>query len=270
MENSLQNVLRDLNDIAVLQIVFIIIGAITVYWLVQKTLPRIADKLSGRWRLYLLATVPVVRLIVVAAALSMIISRIIQPTVQNLFAILGALGLALGFAFKDYVSSLIAGVVLLYEMPFRPGDWVEIEGTYGEVKTIGIRAVEIVTPDDSIVSIPHLKLWDHLVSNANDGSTFLMCVTDFYLSSDHDSQQVKQLLKDVALTSCFLQLERPVTVIVSEEPWGTHYKVKAYPVDPRDQFQFKTDITIRGKEALQQLGISFVNLPVLEAFKTGS
>jgi len=39
-------------------------------------------------------------------------------------------------------------------MPYRRGDWISIEGTYGEVKSIGLRAVEIVTPDDTMVVIP--------------------------------------------------------------------------------------------------------------------
>jgi hypothetical protein len=42
-----------------------------------------------------------------------------------------------------------------------------------------------------------------------------------------------------------------------EKPWGTHYRLKAYPVEPRDQFQFITDLTVRGKAALLALGAAF-------------
>ena len=41
--------------------------------------------------------------------------------------LLGAIGLAIGFALKDYVSSLIAGVVSAVELPYRPGDWVNMK-----------------------------------------------------------------------------------------------------------------------------------------------
>jgi small conductance mechanosensitive channel len=87
----------------------------------------------------------VLRFLIIILAVVMIIPRIIEPTFENLVAVLGALGLALGFAFKDYVSSLIAGVVTLYEIPYRVGDWIEIDGAYGEVKSINMRTVEIVT-----------------------------------------------------------------------------------------------------------------------------
>ena len=49
------------------------------------------------------------------------------------------------------------------------------------------------------------------------------------------------------MTSPYTQLQRPVVVIVQEKPWGTHYQLKAYPIDGRDEFQYITDLTIRSK-----------------------
>jgi small-conductance mechanosensitive channel len=220
-------------------------------------IPWIADRLSGRHRLYVLATVPLIRLVIILAAMWMIISIVVEPTAENIFALLGALGLALGFAFKDYVGSLIAGIVTLYELPYRFGDWVSVDGVYGEVKSIGMRAYEILTPDDTVVVIPHLKLWEEKIFNANDGSRHLQCAARFYLHPEHDPIQVIQALEDTAMTSAYLQVLKPVTIIASEGPWATEYKVKAYPVAPRDQFRFTTDLTLRGKQALMALGVRF-------------
>lgn len=80
-------------------------------------------------------------------------------------------------------------------------------------------------------------------------------MADFYLEPRHDAALVRQTLYDVALTSPYLNFERPIMVIVAEKPWGTHYKIRAYPVDARDQFQFLTDLTIRGKAALADLKV---------------
>lgn len=187
------------------------------------------------------------------------------PPFENLITLFGAVGLALGFAFKDYTSSLIAGIVTLYEMPYRLGDWISVEGAYGEVKAIGMRAVEIVTADDTVVVIPHLKLWDKLIFNANDNSRNLQCAADFYLHPRLDAARVRRTLHDVGLTSPYLQVQKPVAVIVHEKPWGTHYRLKAYPVDPRDQFRFVTDLTVRGKAALAELGMEFAVAPAAVA-----
>ena len=256
-------VLKNMTNIVVTQIAFILIAAWLATVLIQRLFPWVADKFSGRHRLYILASVPVLRLLVLIVAGMLVVPRIIEPSFENLVALLGALGLALGFAFKDYVGSLIAGIVTLYEMPYRIGNWISIEGAYGEVKSIGMRTVEILTPDDTVVIIPHQKLWDHLVFNANKGTGDLLCVTDFYLRSPHDSAQVRQTLEDVGLTSSYLQIKRPVHVVVREKPWGTHYCLKAYPVDPRDQFRFITDLTIRGRAILTELGVEFTEAPFL-------
>lgn len=253
--------LKSVSQAVILQVVLILLASWVVIILSQRLIPFVAEKASGRYRPYILATVPVFRLFIIFAAAALVISKIVEPTFENLITILGALGIALGFAFKDYAGSLIAGIVTLYEMPYRIGDWITVEGTYGEVKSIGMRAVEIVTPDDTVVIVPHLKLWDRLFFNANKGSRYLQCVADFYLHPHHDAAQVKTILRDLGLTSVFLQIQRPVTVTVRERPWGTHYRVKAYPVDPRDQFSFITDLTVRGKEALSKLGVEFSVVP---------
>ena len=41
---------------------------------------------------------------------------------------------------------------------------------------------------------------------------------------------------------------------LSQTEWGTHYKVKAYPFDMRDQFSFISDLTVRGKLAIADCG----------------
>ena len=48
----------------------------------------------------------------------------------------------------------------------------------------------IEIPDDTVVVIPHLKLWDQLIFNANDGRQNLLCAADFYLHPGHDAAQV--------------------------------------------------------------------------------
>lgn len=241
--------------------IFFIIAILIISWLIMKLnrywIPFLANKFSGKRRLYILALMPILRLIVIISAIIIIFPLIIIPTTENLIAFLGAMGIALGFALKEYISSLIAGIVTLYEMPYRPGDWIEINGIYGEVVSIGLRSLELRTPDDNIVRIPQLRMWDSPIFNSTSGSRELLCVTDFYLNPKHDASLIKQILYDVAITSPFLQLKKPVEIIVKEEPWGTHYKLKAYPVDARDQFQFISDLTVRGKKALLDLDVKF-------------
>ncbi|MFX0183546.1 MAG: mechanosensitive ion channel family protein [Candidatus Hodarchaeota archaeon] len=248
---------RSLTSTEILLIIVILVSSLLIMKLNRHWIPFLANKFSGKRRLYILALMPILRLLIVVGAFIIIFPILIVPTTENLIAFLGAMGIALGFALKEYISSLIAGIVTLYEMPYRPGDWIEINGIYGEVISIGLRSIELRTPDDTVVHIPQLKIWDTPVFNSTGGSRDMLCVTNFYLNPNHEAALIKQKLYDVAITSPFLQLKKPIEITVKEKPWGTHYQLKAYPIDARDQFRFVSDLTIRGKKALLDLDVKF-------------
>ncbi|MDR9502233.1 MAG: mechanosensitive ion channel [Desulfurivibrionaceae bacterium] len=208
------------------------------------------------------------QLLIVLAAVFTAVPLLIEPALQYMVAILGSLGLALGFALKDYASDLIAGIVAIGEFNYRNGDWVQLGEVYGEVRHVGLPSVEIVTPDDSRVLVPHSFLGNKPVINANNGDARLQCIADFYLHPQHNAQQVRKALEDVALTSPYLYFDDPVAVIVKEESWGTHYCLKAYQVEAGQQFRFRTDMTVRGKAELLDSGLQFSATSAMPANKS--
>lgn len=254
-------VLRDLGVTSFLYLLLIIAGAWLLTALVRRGLPWLAQRSPAGRRLSILKWLPVLRLLILALAIGLIITILLDPSLPNIVAVLGATALAIGFAFKDYATGLIAGVVAVFEQPYRPGDWVRIDDAYGMVTAVNLRTLELVTPNDTVVTIPHSKIWDTKIYNENAGRRELLCVINFHLHPLHDAVQVRQRLYDVAITSPYLHIERPITIIVSERPWDTHYEVKAYPIDAQQQFQFMTDITVRAKAALGNLGVEPATVP---------
>lgn len=261
---------NDIDSQALITLGLVVLTTILLIVVSQRMLTWLGNRLNGQMRFRIFALVPLSRLIILITALAIIVPILIEPSLHNMVTLLGALGLAIGFALRDYVSSLIAGVVAAVELPYRPGDWVKIEDTYGEVKHIGLRTVEVQTPDDDLVFVPHLKIWTNAVYNANNGGASLQCVTSFYLNPEHETGWVRKALRDVALTSAYLKFDKPITVIAEEKPWGTHYRIRAYPVDPRQQFLFITDLTVRGKAVLHAGGVQTALLPPDAALDTSN
>lgn len=261
-EEAATQILRKLDNIDYVYIVVVIAVSAAAIWLIRRTVPYLAQFVAARYRLAVLGIVPIARLIILSLLLVLIIQEVLILSRENILVVGGALGVALGFGFKDLVSSIIAGIVAVFEKPYRPGDWVRVNDSYGEVKEIGLRSFQIVTPADDVVTVTHDRIWDTSIANSNDGAETLMCVADFYVHPDHDAESLRAALREVALTSPYLSYAKPAFVVLSEEPWGTHYKVKAYPFDMRDQFQFVSDMTVRGKQALRQVGAREVSVPV--------
>lgn len=262
-ELGLKQALDSITTQALLQAILLVVFAGLIIFAVQKLFPRVASKLGGKPRLYILASVPLIRLLIIVGTIILVVPTLVKPSVENMIAIFGALGLALGFAFKDYANSLIAGIVILYEMPYRPGDWVEVDGRYGEVRSIGTRAAELVTPDDTVIVVPHGKLWDALIANSNDGTDHLLCVAEFHLEPNHDMEKIMVLLRAVAFTHPLAKTWRPVVIVVSNQPWGMVYRLKAYPVEPCVQFRFISELTAAGAKILAREGVNFVSAPVV-------
>jgi len=239
----------------------VLVVARLVSFALRGVLRRVAEGASPHLRLSILRATPIARLLIGLAAVIIVVPIFVEPTFRNAVAVSASVGLALAFALKDYGSSLVAGLVTVLENAYQPGDWIELGGIYGEVKSIELRATHIVTADDTEVIVPNSRTWSGSIANATSGHRSLLCVAEFYLHPDHDAVGVQARLAQIAETSSYRKSETAISVIVMEKPWGTKYRLKAYVKESRDQFLFITDLTVRGKEALRGMGIRFAHAP---------
>ena len=238
-----------------------ILTAYVLLWAIRSSTAWLSENVPRRFRLVIKQTVPFLRGTVLIGTIGFLLPLFFDLTGPNLLALTGTIAVALGFAFKDYVSSIIAGVVTLFEGPFRMGDRIQIGDHYGEVVDYGLRGLRLQTPDDNTVTIPHNTAWTEALSNANSGQLEAQVVTVFYLAHDVDTEKVVQILYSAAYSSRYTQLKLPVVVVVEELPWATQFNLKAYPMDARDEFVYKTDLILRTKQACARLQLPYPRMP---------
>ncbi|HMN68348.1 MAG TPA: mechanosensitive ion channel [Bdellovibrionales bacterium] len=185
---------------------------------------------------------------------------IIQPPKTLLLAVSGTLAVALGLSLKDLIASVVAGVILLFDRPFQVGDRVTFEDTYGEITSIGLRAVRLVTLDDSVVTIPNSKFITDLVSSGNFGALDMMIEINFHVDLAADIALARDLLHEAAVTSRFVFLKKPVAIVLTEvnfaERPAMQICVKCYVIDVRFEKALQSDILLRGNQALKDADIS--------------
>jgi len=77
----------------------------------------------------------------------------------------GALALGLGFGLQGIANNFVSGIILLFERPIRPGDFVSVGDVEGYIRSIRIRATEIETLDNQNVLVPNSELVSGRVTN---------------------------------------------------------------------------------------------------------
>lgn len=81
----------------------------------------------------------------------------------------GIIGIAVGFAAKDTLANLFAGVFILADAPYKVGDFIQIEGHRGQVEKIGLRSTRILTRDDIEITIPNSVIANTRIINESGG-----------------------------------------------------------------------------------------------------
>ena len=73
-------------------------------------------------------------------------------------ALIGAAGLAIGFALQGSLANFAAGVMLIILQPFKVGDEVEAGGASGVVKEIQIFSTVMESKDKKTIIVPNAKI----------------------------------------------------------------------------------------------------------------
>lgn len=244
------------------------IAVIVIAWVSLRLATRWGDRAAERFarrRLQYKQGLAVARFVVVLVATVVALGSILQLTDEVLLALGGSAAVAIGFAFKDLVASVMSGILLLFDRPFQVGDRISFGGEYGEVVEIGLRSVRLRTLDDNIVSIPNNQFLNDRVSCANAGALHQMCVFDFYIGCNEDFERAKVIVYEATGSSRFVYLKKPIRVGVLEAPvpdgaerFAIRIRVRAYVLDGRYERTFRTDVVERVKRAFRAVGLRTV------------
>lgn len=252
-----KSILSKITGPKILQALIILAIAYAIIKLVDWMSITLSEKVARHNRLRIKQFQPFLRTFVMTITIIMLMNLFLNLSRQNVLAVTGTVAVALGFAFKDYVSSIIAGIVGLFEASYRVGDRIAIDNEYGEVISYGLRGIRLRTPSDNIVTVPHNYVWTNSVSNANMGELEAQVVTEFYLAHEANPEEVENILYRIAYTSKYTHLKLPIKVVMADHSWGSLFKLRSYPLDARDEFAYATDLTVRAKKEFAKRNLPY-------------
>lgn len=110
----------------------------------------------------------------------------------------GAVGVGIGFGLQRTVSNLFAGIVLLLDKSIKPGDILEVGGTFGWVASLGARYVEVETRDGTQFLIPNEDIITHQVFNWTHQNDNVRLKIRVRVAYDSDVRQALALMREAA------------------------------------------------------------------------
>jgi small-conductance mechanosensitive channel len=108
----------------------------------------------------------------------------------------GALGLGLGFGLQKVISNLVSGVIILLDKSIKPGDVIEIEGTFGWINTLRTRYISVITRDRKEILIPNEDFVTNKVINWSFTDRIVRIKADVGVSYSTDVPEAIRICKE--------------------------------------------------------------------------
>lgn len=241
------------------QLVFVAI-LLGLTWLLLKWARALLDRMAQhnpRMRFLARQVEPPLRIAIWFGAL-LWSAQTLAPTQDAFLAALGSVAIAIALGAQDLIKNLIGGLVIVTDRPYQIGDRVRVGNAYGEIEQIGLRSTKIMTPDDTLVTVPNSEVLGNFTYNANAGVPECLVVTEVFLPPTVDPDLALQIGRDVAVSCPYTHLGRRMAIALSDNYSETPFvtlKIKAYVYDHRYEPAMMTDITRRAKREFISRGL---------------
>jgi small conductance mechanosensitive channel len=237
-----------------------VLGALVILILgrlLAGMISRMVRKLMERTGLELTLTTFVTTLVRIALLVFVVVAALHTLGVQttSVIAVIGAAGLAVGFALQGSLANFASGVILIVLRPFKAGDLVEAGGILGKVKEIHIFNTVITTLDNKRAIVPNGKITgDNIINYSSEGVLRVDMVFGIHYG-DH-IPKAKQILEKILHDDARVLADPAPTVAVSElGDSSVNFVVRPY-VKVEDYWGVYFDTTERVKMTFDESGVT--------------
>lgn len=185
----------------------------------------------------------------------LIVIRRLGVDLGPIIAGLGITGFILGFAFQETIGNLLAGMMIIFNAPFRIGDYVEVGSHSGTVRAMDMMHITLSTPDNKRVVLANKLVWGNPIVNYSYTERRRVEL-GISIAYGEDVSRTKELIREILSSYPEVLIEPAPTIEVMKlSQFSIDLVVRPW-VKPSDYwsvyFRFNQDIT----ERLRGEGIS--------------
>lgn len=173
------------------------------------------------------------RFFVYGVAVLAILAFVLEQPVTGLLATSGVAIAVLGFALRNMIADIFAGIALNIEHPYRLGDWLELSpGVSGRVDEINWRATRLIAGDGSAIVVPNgIVAGSRFINYSRPGPAFRGSVP-VLLDQEVPVERAKRILLSAMLCADgVLPTPRPDVVVEAVTPNGISYVARYWMND---------------------------------------
>jgi small conductance mechanosensitive channel len=145
----------------------------------------------------------------------LIVLSFLGVDVTPLIALIGGASFIIAFALQETLGNFANGLMIMINRPFDEGDFVDLSGVKGTVKSVNIVATTIVTLDNQVIVVPNRKVFGNVITNVTASDTRRVDLT-FGIGYGDDIPRAISVLKE-AVEAHPLVLKTPEPLIVVKE-----------------------------------------------------
>ena len=176
------------------------------------------------------------------------------PT-ASFVAVIGAAGLAVGFALQGSLSNFASGVMIIIFKPFKTGDFIEAGGEAGIVEELAVFATTMKTPDNKKIIIPNAAITGGNITNYS-AKPIRRVDFVFGIGYGDNIQQAKDLLHKLCAEESRILKDPEVTIAVNELADSSVNLVCRPWVNSADYWPVYFDMTERVKNEMDNAGLN--------------
>lgn len=204
---------------------------------------------AGSWIL-------LVRIFIISVGLFLAFAAAGLP-LDKITIVLGALSVGIGLGLQGLVSNLVSGLIIAFERPVNVGDFIEIDGKSGMMKSIGFRSSIVALGDGSNLVVPNGDLLNNHLVNWSAAKNAKRLTVPVRIAYGSDLGKVKEILQQVAASDERV-LSSPEAIAV---PKGFGENAVSFDLvfwvrNQRDTLAVTGDIIIAIDKAFRDAGIA--------------
>jgi potassium efflux system protein len=183
-----------------------------------------------------------IRLIIIIIGVLLAVTASGVP-LDKLTVVLGALSVGIGLGMQNIVNNFVSGIILIFEKPFRIGDYVELADKKGKVQDIGIRSSKMLTPQGSEVIIPNGDLLSGRLVNWTLSNDYVKTEVLFKVPVDTDLEALSKIIEDeISKTNNIMKNLQPEILVNTIAADSIELKVLVWIANIYSEAGFKSDL----------------------------